>query len=493
MKKDGAEFEDEEYCTPNAGPLSVEHQALHLPRVRGCFGCDHGKALHQNKRRSKGATLGLTGPDEALKPFGALVHIDWLEMNGSKAHGIAARALLITDQETEFLGVLPSKRKLASEVVRALHDFDDPGSPAIRRLLSDRAPEFLSAGRTLRSSRPFAHFVTVPYRYVSKGQTERQWNPPELRCSKRSSQAPGGQYVWSTSWPCGTGTCEVETGLLPTSAGTAKTPYRMYPWGSLVFAHLHKPVVEDEEESDRWRSELAPCILVEVTMGPAGVWERCYGVVPLFRFTGLNRPSVVHVRRSIDIVFPEIVSDPLRQRLMVHGAVADRTLPVPGVATEEDGSALAEEREDIQDEVDFADGAWNENAAVFEQKDTLDTVLALDADDAVPDDEVVKEAEAAAVEGEAVDFPEVDADRKDEATLRDAVAEEVLAPAGGAPPTGWRVDRFPQDPARMRLVSTPSWSLRPRTCEPELWLIIGKPAQREMRAKWEAERSRGWG
>ena len=170
LKKDGAEFEDEEYCTPYAGPQSVEHQALHLPRVRGCFGCDHGKALHQYKRRSKGATLGLvTGPDVTLRPFGALVHIDWLEMkSGSKAHGIAARALLITDQETEFLGVLPSKRQLASEVIRALHDFDDPGSPAIRRLISDRAPEFLSAGRTLRSFRPFAHFVTVPYRHASK-------------------------------------------------------------------------------------------------------------------------------------------------------------------------------------------------------------------------------------------------------------------------------------------------------------------------------------
>ena len=105
--------------------------------------------------------------------------------------------------------------------------------------------------------------------------------------------------------------------------------------------------------------------------------------------------------------------------------------------------------------------------------------LALDADDAAPDDEVMKEAEAAAVEDEAVDFPEVDADRKDEATLRDAVAEEVLVPARGAPPTGWRVDRFPQSSGRMRFVSTPPWSLRPPTCEPELWLIIGKPAQRD--------------
>ena len=91
---------------------------------------------------------------------------------------------------------------------------------------------------------------------------------------------------------------------------------------------------------------------------------------------------------------------------MVHGAVADRTLPVPGVATEEDG--WAEEREDIQDVVVFADGAWNENAAVFELKDSLDTVLALDIDDAETDDEVVKEAEAAAVERMSVDFREVD-------------------------------------------------------------------------------------
>ena len=169
---------------------------------------------------------------------------------------------------------------------------------------------------------------------------------------------------------------------------------------------------------------------VEVTTGPAGIWERCYGVVPLFRFTGLNRPSVVHVRRCNDIDFPEIVSYPLRQRLMVHGPVADRTLPVPGVATEEDDWELAEEREDIQDEVVLADGAWNENFAVFELKDSLDTMLALDVDDAVTDNEVVKEADSAAVERVSVDFPEVDADRKDEAVLRDAVAEKVLAPAG---------------------------------------------------------------
>ena len=148
---------------------------------------------------------------------------------------------------------------------------------------------------------------------------------------------------------------------------------------------------------------------------------------------------------------------------------------------------LAEEHEDIQDDVAFVDGAWNKNAAAFEQKYSLDSVLALDADDAAPNDEVVKEAETAVVEGEAVDFLEVDFDRKDEAVLRDAVAEDVLVPAKGAPLTGWRVDRFPQGSGRMRLVSTQLWSLRPPTCEPEVWLIIGKAVQSEMRVNWQVD------
>ena len=154
---------------------------------------------------------------------------------------------------------------------------------------------------------------------------------------------------------------------------------------------------------------------------------------------------------------------------------------------EEDAWTQAEEYEDIQDDVTFVDVDWNENAAVFKQKDLLDTVLALDADNVVSNDEVVKEADTAVVESEAVDFPEVNVDRKDEVTLCDVVTVEVLVPAKGAPLTGWRVDRFPQGPGRMRLVSTPLWSLRPPTCEPEVWLTIGKTAQREMRAKWQAD------
>ena len=44
-------------------------------------------------------------------------------------------------------------------------------------------------------------------------------------------------------------------------------------------------------------------------------------------------------------------------------------------------------------------------------------MLTLDANDAAPNDKVVKEAEAVIVEDEAVDLPQVYDDRKDEATL----------------------------------------------------------------------------
>ena len=76
-------------------------------------------------------------------------------------------------------------------------------------------------------------------------------------------------------------------------------------------------------------------------------------------------------------------------------------------------------------------------------------------------------------------------DRKDEATLCDVVTEEVLVPAKGAPLTGWRVDRFRQSSGRMRLVSTPLWSVRSPMCP--LWLTIGKAALSETRVKWYAD------
>ena len=96
------------------------------------------------------------------------------------------------------------------------------------------------------------------------------------------------------------------------------------------------------------------------------------------------------------------------------------------------GWTLDEEYEDIQDDETFTDGVWNKNPVVFEQKYSLDIVLALDANDGASDNEVVKEAETATVEGEAVDFLEVYDDRKDEATLCDIVTEEGVGSREGS-------------------------------------------------------------
>ena len=83
-----------------------------------------------------------------------------------------------------------------------------------------------------------------------------------------------------------------------------------------------------------------------------------------------------------------------------------------------------------------------------------------------------------AVEVEAVDLPEVDADGKDEATLRDVVAEEVVVPVVGAPPTGWRVDRFRQSSGRRRLVSTPLWKFE-ASCGNSSHFFFGRPSAGE--------------
>ncbi len=92
-----------------------------------------------------------------------------------------------------------------------------------------------------------------------------------------------------------------------------------------------------------------------------------------------------------------------------------------------------------------------------------------------------------APDGPAVDFTEVDADRRDEEALQQAAASEVHVAPGGAPPAGWRVDRFPNGAGKVRLVSTPPWSRRPLSCEPEMWLVIGRAAPNELRATWQAD------
>ena len=71
---------------------------------------------------------------------------------------------------------------------------------------------------------------------------------------------------------------------------------------------------------------------MEITIGPAGKWGSCYGVIPLSCFTSEHRASKASIRRSCDIVFPEVVSFPLKQRLALHGALMDKSLPEPMIS-----------------------------------------------------------------------------------------------------------------------------------------------------------------
>ena len=83
-------------------------------------------------------------------------------------------------------------------------------------------------------------------------------------------------------------------------------PYRQYPFGALVLLHPHRPVPQRRTEPvhDKLHTRLVPAVLVEVTLGPAGRWGDCYGVVPLVFFTSEMRGSKAAIRRSCDIVFP---------------------------------------------------------------------------------------------------------------------------------------------------------------------------------------------
>ncbi|CAK0892990.1 unnamed protein product, partial [Prorocentrum cordatum] len=278
LTKDEVEYEDEHYCTPYLGPHSIAHQMQF----------------------------------------------------GSVAYKVTPRALMLTDQETDFLGASSAKHKRSTDVVQAIYFFDDPVL-VIRRLFSDRSEEFLAASKAIRSIRPFARFVSVPHRHASKAERTNRTASEGTRASLLQAGFPESWWAicmlyWVAMW---NGHMKGRDGLAPYRCWHGEdAPSRMYPWGALVLVHLHKPISADDETS---------------------------------------------------------------------------------VAPGDDSWNLVEAKEDDDDEAGIADGDWNENAAIFEVKDTLDNVMALDGDF---DDNAVKGDVGVAVDAPAVDSPAVDADRK---------------------------------------------------------------------------------
>ena len=64
----------------NQDPLSPDHIALHLPKCKGCSGCDMGKTFKSHSRRRKRPKVFVSLPDATAQHFRAMVHMDTLAM-----------------------------------------------------------------------------------------------------------------------------------------------------------------------------------------------------------------------------------------------------------------------------------------------------------------------------------------------------------------------------------------------------------------------------
>ena len=67
----GGDEKEKDYFLPGINALSVEHLALHLPKLPGCFGCQW---------ECEEPVFMLKGPFAAENIFGALVLANWLDM-----------------------------------------------------------------------------------------------------------------------------------------------------------------------------------------------------------------------------------------------------------------------------------------------------------------------------------------------------------------------------------------------------------------------------
>ena len=79
-----------------------------------------------------------------------------------------------------------------------------------------------------------------------------------------------------------------------------------------------------------------PAIFVGVSIASGCQLAGAYRVVPLASLLSENRASRVSIRTVADVIFPEVVSFPLRQRLTLNGAFEDTTFPAPHVTDEKE-------------------------------------------------------------------------------------------------------------------------------------------------------------
>ena len=70
----------------------------------------------------------------------------------------------------------------------------------------------------------------------------------------------------------------------------------------------------------------------------------------------------------------------MRQRLVLHGAVSDVTLPTPALRVDDDKGVweLDAPPGDIDDEDELAEGQWGENEPLFTEETSLAEMMAID-------------------------------------------------------------------------------------------------------------------
>ena len=104
------ETELESKMYENINPLTVAHLSTHLPRCKPgiCAGCDYGKTAKSPSRRRQNPKVTVLAPDAETQPFGALVHMDTIEMErGSDAARAARYSLNVSDDLTDFTMAFP--------------------------------------------------------------------------------------------------------------------------------------------------------------------------------------------------------------------------------------------------------------------------------------------------------------------------------------------------------------------------------------------------
>ena len=183
----------------------------------------------------------ITGQDAIDAPFGAMMHMDWIEIKrNTPAFRAAQRALVCTDELTNFLGGFPSNFKTTEAVIEFVHRFDNV-PPEIRRWWSDCAPEFRAAARKIQRQRPLAHFTSIPWRHAPRAEKSNRTVTEGARTVLIQSGLgeawwPLAMLHWIAMW---NGFVVGGDGRTPYHRRFSEhAPYRQYPFGALVLLHL---------------------------------------------------------------------------------------------------------------------------------------------------------------------------------------------------------------------------------------------------------------